>query len=128
MEKLGRKSAEIPDRAAVAQWLMAAHVLLPWGHRVFANLKRWGTGVLHGFRKAHLDRYLQEFVFRWNRRRHTRVAFESLPRHRGRPTARLLPGLRGSARLNVEWSARAFRDHGVRRLRTDPDTTTQMAT
>lgn len=57
---------------------MAAHVLLPWIHRVFANLKRWGTGVLHGFRKAHLDRYLQEFVFRWNRRRHTRVAFDSL--------------------------------------------------
>jgi hypothetical protein len=58
---------------------MAAHVLLPWTHRVFANLKRWGTGVLHGFRKAHLDRSLQEFVFRWNRRRHTRAAFESLP-------------------------------------------------
>jgi hypothetical protein len=57
---------------------MAAHVLLPWIHRVFSNLKRWGTGVLHGFRKAHLDRYLQEFVFRWNRRRHTRVAFDSL--------------------------------------------------
>ena len=34
--------------------------------------------MLHGFRKAHLDRYLQEFVFRWNRRRHTRVAFDSL--------------------------------------------------
>jgi transposase-like protein len=57
---------------------MAAHVLLPWTHRVFANLKRWGTGVLHGFRKEHLERYLQEFVFRWNRRRHTRVAFDSL--------------------------------------------------
>jgi hypothetical protein len=57
---------------------MAAHVPLPWIHRVLANLKRWGTGVLHGFRKAHLDRYLQEFVFRWNRRRHTRIAFESL--------------------------------------------------
>ena len=57
---------------------MAAHVLLPWTHRVFANLKRWGTGVLHGFRKAHLERYLHEFVFRWNRRQHTRVAFDSL--------------------------------------------------
>ena len=57
---------------------MAAHVLLPWTHRVFANLKRWGTGVLHGFRKEHLERYLQEFVFRWNRRRHTRVAFDTL--------------------------------------------------
>jgi ISXO2-like transposase domain/Transposase zinc-ribbon domain len=57
---------------------MAAHVLLPWIHRVFANLKRWGTGVLHGFHKAPLERHLQEFVFRWNRRRHTRVAFDSL--------------------------------------------------
>jgi hypothetical protein len=57
---------------------MAAHVLLPWVHRVFANLKRWGTGVLHGFRKAHLDHDLNGFVFRWNRRRHTRVAVDSL--------------------------------------------------
>lgn len=57
---------------------MAAHVLLPWIHRVFSNLKRWGTGVYHGLREAHLDRYLDEFVFRWNRRRHTRVAFDSL--------------------------------------------------
>jgi ISXO2-like transposase domain/Transposase zinc-ribbon domain len=57
---------------------MAAHVLLPWIHRVFSNLKRWGTGVYHGLREAHLDRYLNEFVFRWNRRRHTRVAFDSL--------------------------------------------------
>ena len=57
---------------------MAAHVLLPWVHRVFSNLKRWGTGVYHGLREAHLDRYLDEFVFRWNRRRHTRVAFNSL--------------------------------------------------
>ncbi len=43
-----------------------------------SNLKRWGTGTLHGFRKAHLDRYLQGFVFRWNRSRHTRVAFDTL--------------------------------------------------
>jgi hypothetical protein len=57
---------------------MAAHVLLPWIHRVFSNLKRWGTGVYHGLREAHLDRYLNEFVFRWNRRRHTRAAFHSL--------------------------------------------------
>lgn len=57
---------------------MAAHVLLPWVHRVFANLKRWAMGTLHGLRKAHLSRYLNEFVFRWNRRRHMRVAFDSL--------------------------------------------------
>ena len=57
---------------------MAAHILLPWVHRVFANLKRWLTGTFHGARKPHLKRYLDEFTFRWNRRRHTRTAFDSL--------------------------------------------------
>ena len=52
--------------------VMAAHVLLPWIHRVFANLKRLALGVYHGFRRAHLQAYLDEFVFRWNRRRHLR--------------------------------------------------------
>lgn len=57
---------------------MAAHIVLPWIHRVFANLKRWGLGTFHGMRQAHLHRYLDEFVFRWNRRRHTRAAFDTL--------------------------------------------------
>jgi len=57
---------------------MAAHIVLPWIHRVFANLKRWGLGTFHGMRQAHLRRYLDEFVFRWNRRRHTRAAFDTL--------------------------------------------------
>jgi len=57
---------------------MAAHVLLPWIHRVFANFKRWALGTYHGVRKAHLLRYLDEFVFRWNRRRHMRTSFDSL--------------------------------------------------
>ena len=35
-------------------------------------------GVLHGLRKAHVQRYLDEFVFRWNRRRHTRIAVDCL--------------------------------------------------
>lgn len=30
--------------------------------------------------KPHLERYLDEFVFRWNRRRHTRTAFDTLLR------------------------------------------------
>lgn len=57
---------------------MAAHVVLRWTHRVFANLKRWGLGVFHGLRRPHLHRYLDEFVFRWNRRRHTAPAFDTL--------------------------------------------------
>src|SRR5512144_3208059 len=50
---------------------MAAHLVLPWMHRVFANLKRWALGVYHGLRHKHLHSYLDEFAFRFNRR-HTR--------------------------------------------------------
>lgn len=57
---------------------MAAHVVLKWVHRVFATFKRWALGTLHGVRKPHLRRYLDEFVFRWNRRRHTAAAFDTL--------------------------------------------------
>jgi hypothetical protein len=57
---------------------MAAHVLLKWTHRVFSNLKRWALGTFHGLRRQHLKRYLDEFVFRWNRRRHTAAAFDTL--------------------------------------------------
>jgi transposase-like protein len=57
---------------------MAAHIVLPRIHRVFANFKRWALGTYHGVRKAHLRRYLDEFVFRWNRRRHMRSSFAML--------------------------------------------------
>jgi transposase-like protein len=57
---------------------MAAHIILPWIHRVFANLKRWALGTYHGIRKVHLRRYLDEFVFRWNRRRHMKSSFDML--------------------------------------------------
>ena len=57
---------------------MAAHIIMPSIHRVFSNMKRWAMGVFHGFRKKYLNAYLNEFVFRWNRRRHTAAAFDSL--------------------------------------------------
>ena len=57
---------------------MAAHVVLPWAHRVFANLKTWTLGVYHGLREKHLQSYLDEFVFRFNRRRTRHAAFRSL--------------------------------------------------
>lgn len=57
---------------------MAAHVVLPWIHRVFANLKAWALGVYHGLRRKHLQAYLDEFVFRFNRRRTRHAAFRSL--------------------------------------------------
>jgi predicted RNA-binding Zn-ribbon protein involved in translation (DUF1610 family) len=57
---------------------MAAHILLPWTHRIFANLKRWALGVYHGLRAKHLQSYLDEFTFRFNRRRNRHAAFQSL--------------------------------------------------
>ena len=57
---------------------MAAHVVLPWVHRVFANVKTWALGVYHGLREKHLQSYLDEFVFRFNRRKTRHAAFRSL--------------------------------------------------
>ena len=57
---------------------MAAHIVLPWVHRVFSNLKVWALGVYHGLRSQHLQSYLDEFVFRFNRRRTRHAAFRSL--------------------------------------------------
>ena len=57
---------------------MAAHIALPWTHRLFSNLKRWGLGVYHGLRKTNLQHYLDEFVFRFNRRRTRHAAFDTL--------------------------------------------------
>ena len=59
---------------------MAAHIVLPWTHRLFSNLKRWGLGVYHGLRRVNLQHYLDEFVFRFNRRRTRHAAFDTLLR------------------------------------------------
>ena len=55
----------------------AAPVVLPWGHRVFANLKTWALGVYHG-RRQHLQSDLDEVVFRFNRRRTRHAAFRTI--------------------------------------------------
>jgi hypothetical protein len=45
------------------------HVSMPGVHRVCSLLKRWMTGTHHGsVQPRHLDAYLDEFVFRFNRR------------------------------------------------------------
>jgi predicted RNA-binding Zn-ribbon protein involved in translation (DUF1610 family) len=72
--------AGLPDHVHDAKTVgrMAAHIVLKWTHRVFSNLKRWALGTFHGLRRQHLRRYLDEYVFRWNRRRHTAPAFDTL--------------------------------------------------
>src|ERR1700726_4545969 len=57
---------------------MAGHVVLPWIHRACSLLKRWGLGTYHGLRRKHIDTYLNEFVFRYNRRFYRHVSFETM--------------------------------------------------
>jgi predicted RNA-binding Zn-ribbon protein involved in translation (DUF1610 family) len=57
---------------------MAGHIVLPWIHRAFSLMKRWSLGTYHGLRRKHVDSYLNEFVFRYNRRFHRHVSFDTL--------------------------------------------------
>jgi predicted RNA-binding Zn-ribbon protein involved in translation (DUF1610 family) len=57
---------------------MAGHVVLPWIHRAFSLMRRWGLGTYHGLRRTHIDTYLNEFVFRYNRRFYRHVSFAAL--------------------------------------------------
>ena len=51
---------------------------LPIIHLVFANLKTWLTGIHHGVSERHLQAYLNEFTFGFNRRFYPFNAFRSL--------------------------------------------------
>jgi transposase-like protein len=51
---------------------------LPHIHRVFSNLKTWLKGTHHGVDPKHLQAYLNEFVFRYNRRRTPMAAFQTI--------------------------------------------------
>jgi ISXO2-like transposase domain len=48
---------------------LPAHVPMPGVHRVAALIQGWILGTHHGaVQPEHLDEYLDEFVFRFNRR------------------------------------------------------------
>ena len=51
---------------------------VPGVHRVVSNLKTWLLGTHHGVGADHLDHYLNEFIFRFNRRYHPMAGFASL--------------------------------------------------
>lgn len=42
--------------------------VLPWAHTVFGNLKTWLRGTFRGVSPTHLQRYLDEFGYRFDRR------------------------------------------------------------
>ena len=52
--------------------------LSPRVHRVVGNLKTWLRGTHHGVGNQHLQVYLDEFTFRFNRRRTPMAAFQTL--------------------------------------------------
>jgi transposase-like protein len=59
----------IHDATAISKGADPAHVVLPAVHRVASLLKRWLMGTHHGGIGAqHAEAYLDEFVFRFNRR------------------------------------------------------------
>jgi transposase-like protein len=62
--------------------------LLPRIHRLFGNLQTWLRGTHHGVGHKHLQAYLDEFTFRFNRRRTPPAAFQTLLGlgAQGRPT------------------------------------------
>ena len=55
-----------------------AEAHLPMIHLVFSNLKTWLLGTHHGrIEPQHLQAYLNEYVFRFNRRFYPMTAFNS---------------------------------------------------
>ena len=51
---------------------------MPLADRAIGNLQQWLIGTYHGVSKAQLQVYLDEFVFRHNRRRQPMAAFQTL--------------------------------------------------
>jgi hypothetical protein len=72
----------IHNAQPISQQPSPAHVVMPRVHRVSSLLRRWLLGRHHGgLRRHRLEFYLDEFVFRFNRR---------TPRSRGNLFLRLL--------------------------------------
>ena len=55
-----------------------AQAALPMIHLVFSNLKAWILGTHHGVSDQHLQAYLNEYVFRFNRRFYPMGMFNSV--------------------------------------------------
>src|SRR3954454_19812616 len=70
-----------------------AEEFMPIIHLVFSNLKTWLNGIHHDVSAKHLQAYLNEFTFRFNRRFYPFNAFRSLLGIAGDATAPTYAGL-----------------------------------
>jgi hypothetical protein len=68
------------EHRPIAQHWRTEHrqAILPRAHRALSNLKTWLQGTHRGASPKHLPVYLDEFVFRHNRRRTPMAAFQTL--------------------------------------------------
>ena len=57
-----------------------ADIALPKTHLFFSNFKAWLIGTFHGVTGRYLPRYVNEFLYRFNRRRHDESIFGYLAR------------------------------------------------
>jgi transposase-like protein len=64
-----------PLRAALRKGARSA---VPLADRAIGNLQQWLIGTYHGVSKEQLQVYLDEFVFRHNRRKQPMAAFQTL--------------------------------------------------
>ncbi len=73
--------------------MQVAETFLPIIHLVFSNLKTWLRGIHHGVSPQHLQAYLNEFTFRFNRSFYPFNAFRSpsLVTSPGRPMPNSMP-------------------------------------
>ncbi len=66
----------LPD-AGFRHYVVGRPQQLPSIHRVFSNLKTWLRGTHHGVSQKHLQAYLNEYTFRFNRRKTPMAAFQT---------------------------------------------------
>lgn len=72
LEKYGFLHSPIPVRRR------RAHTLLPHVHTFISNLRAFVLGTYHGLGEKYLQQYLDEFCYRFNRRRHHEELFSRL--------------------------------------------------
>lgn len=72
---LGRRGL-VHDRRTVGR--RKAHLVLPHVHTFISNLRAFVMGTYHGLEETHLQQYLDEFCYRFNRRKHRHELFDRL--------------------------------------------------
>jgi hypothetical protein len=63
---------------AVVVGTQKAHKLMPHVHTYISNLRSFVQGTFHGLDELHLQQYLDEYCYRFNRRRHRQELFDRL--------------------------------------------------